>query len=288
MQKAAPLAALRGVTKTYQRFTLGPVDLTVPAGTIVGLVGENGAGKTTTLKILCGVDPAAAGTVSLLGGTPAEARARADLGVVFEDAYFYMTMNPTQIGKTLAGVFGPAWDGAYYAELLQRFALDGRQPMKEFSRGMRMKLSLASALAHRPRLLVLDEATAGLDPVVRGEMLDLFLEFIQDEGHAILMSSHITDDLEQVADSIAYLHKGRLLFQEDKDVLHERYGILRCPPAQLAALDPGVIVHTRQGAYSSETLVCDRAAARAALPGAVCDVASIDEIMRFYSGRDAQ
>ena len=282
------LAALCGVTKVYPRFTLGPIDLAVPAGTIVGLVGENGAGKTTALKILCGAVPATAGTASLLGGTPADAKARADLGVVFEDAYFYLTMTPAQIGKTLAGVYGGRWDGGCFAELLRRFELDPKQPMKEFSRGMRMKMSLASALAHRPRLLVLDEATAGLDPVVRGELLDLFMEFIQDEDHAILMSSHITADLEQVADSIAYLHKGRMLFQEDKDALHEQYGILRCPPAALAALDPAIIVHTRCSDYSAETLVSDRAAAARALPEAVCDKASIDDIMRFYSGRDAQ
>lgn len=282
------LAELRGVTKVYSRFTLGPIDLAVPAGTIVGLVGENGAGKTTALKILSGVNRPSGGTVTLLGADPADPRARADVGVVFEDAYFYQTMTAAQIGRTLAGVYGARWDAGYYAELLQRFALDPKQPMKEFSRGMRMKLSLASALAHRPRLLVLDEATAGLDPVVRGELLDLFLEFIQDEDHAILMSSHITDDLEQVADSIAYLHRGRLLFQQDKDTLHEHYGVLRCPPEQLAALDPGIIVHTRRGEYSAETLVTDRAAAAKALPEAVCDTASIDEIMRFYSGRDAQ
>ena len=282
------LAELRGVTKVYSRFTLGPIDLTVPAGTIVGLVGENGAGKTTALKILSGVNRPTGGTAALLGSTPADPKARMDLGVVFEDAYFYVTMTAAQIGRTLAGVYGARWDAGYYAELLHRFALDPKQPMKEFSRGMRMKLSLASALAHRPRLLVLDEATAGLDPVVRGELLDLFLEFIQDEDHAILMSSHITDDLEQVADSIAYLHKGRLLFHQNKDDLHEHYGVLRCPPAQLAALDPGIIVHTRKGEYSAETLVTDRAAAAKALPDAVCDTASIDEIMRFYSGRDAQ
>lgn len=282
------LAELSGVTKVYPRFTLGPIDLAVPAGSIVGLVGENGAGKTTALKILSGVCRPSGGTAALLGAAPDDPKARADAGVVFEDAYFYMTMTAAQIGRTLAGIYGARWDAEYYAELLQRFALDPKQPMKEFSRGMRMKLSLASALAHRPRLLVLDEATAGLDPVVRGELLDLFLEFIQDEDHAILMSSHITEDLEQVADSIAYLHKGRLLFHRNKDDLHERYGVLRCPPAQLAALDPGIIVHTRQGAYSAETLVSDRAAAAKALPEAVCDTASIDEIMRFYSGRDAQ
>lgn len=286
MQSAA--AALRGVEKHYQKFILGPLDLVVPAGSIVGLVGENGAGKTTALKLLCGVNPPDVGQAELLGGLPCSKEARAGLGAVFEDAYFYEGLTARQVGRTLAGIYGSRWDGALFAALLQRFGLDEKKKLKEYSRGMRMKLSLAGALAHHPRLLVLDEATAGLDPVVRGELMDLFLEFIQDEDHAILMSSHITADLEQVADSIAYIHQGKLLFQEDKDVLLERYGILRCAASDLSRLDPQLVVHTRHSAFGCESLVTNRAAAAAALPEAVCDRAGIDDIMRFYSGRDAQ
>lgn len=285
---AATAAALRGIEKHYPDFTLGPLDLVVPAGSIVGLVGENGAGKTTALKILCGVNPADAGQAELLGGSPASPEARAELGVVFEDAYFYESLTARQVGKSLAGMFGRRWDAALYARLLARFGLKDGQKIKEYSRGMRMKLSLASALAHHPRLLVLDEATAGLDPVVRGELLDLFLDFIQDEEHSILMSSHITADLEQVADYIAYLHKGQLLFQENKDELLQSYGILRCGADDLEKIDPGLRICTRQGAFGCETLVRQRSDVIAMLPGAVCDAAGIDDIMRFYSGRDAQ
>ncbi len=285
---AAMAAALRGIEKHYPDFTLGPLDLDIPAGSIVGLVGENGAGKTTALKILCGVNAADAGQAELLGAAPAGPKARTELGVVFEDAYFYESMTARQVGKSLAGVFGQRWDAALYARLLGRFGLKQDQKIKEYSRGMRMKLGLASALAHHPRLLVLDEATSGLDPVVRGELLDLFLEFIQDEEHSILMSSHITADLEQVADSIAYLHKGKLLFQENKDDLLQSYGLLRCSAADLERVDPSLRVFTRRSAYGCETLVRQRSAAAAQLPGAVCDAAGIDDIMRFYSGRDAQ
>lgn len=285
---AAMAAALRGIEKHYPDFTLGPLDLEVPAGSIVGLVGENGAGKTTALKILCGVTPADAGRAELLGGSPASPAVRAEVGVVFEDAYFYESMTARQVGRSLAGIFARRWDAALYARLLARFGLKEGQKIKEYSRGMRMKLSLASALAHHPRLLVLDEATSGLDPVVRGEMLDLFLDFIQDEEHSILMSSHITSDLEQVADSIAYLHKGQLLFQENKDELLQSYGVLRCAAADLERLDPALRVFTRRNAFGCETLVRRRAEAAAQLPRAVCDAASIDDIMRFYSGRDAQ
>lgn len=153
---------------------------------------------------------------------------------------------------------------------------------------MRMKLSLATALAHDPELLILDEATAGLDPVVRGELLDLLLDFIQDEQHSVLMSSHITSDLEQVADAIAYLHHGQLLFCENKDDLLQEYGLLRCAETDLARLPEGCAVYTRRGAFGCETLVKDRTAAHTALPDAVCDSASFDDIMRFYNGRDAQ
>jgi len=277
---ATILAALRGIKKQYSQFTLGPLDLAVPAGSIVGLVGENGAGKTTALKLLCGVNPADSGTVTAPG--------HEELGAVFEDAYFYEGMTAHQVGRTLAGVFGPRWDDGAYRGYLARFGLKEEQKIKEYSRGMRMKLSLASALAHHPRLLVLDEATSGLDPVVRGELMDLFLDFIQDEGRSILISSHITADLEQVADSIAYLHHGQLLFHENKDDLMQEYGILRCTQGELEKLDPACRIHTRRGAFGCETLVKNRGAVREALPGAVCDAAGIDDIMRFYSGRDTQ
>ena len=285
---AANAAALRGITKQYKDFTLGPVDLTVPAGSIVGLIGENGAGKTTLLKILCGVNRADSGTAELLGGSPADPAARARLGVVFEDAFFYGSFTAAQVGRSLAGVYGARWNGEAYNGYLRRFGLDTGKRLKEYSRGMGLKLSLAATLAHDPELLVLDEATAGLDPVVRGELMDLFLEFIQDERHSIIMSSHITADLEQVADSITYLHNGQLLFCENKDDLLQSYGVLHCSESALASLPAGLVVFTKSGAYGCESLVKDRRAVQEFLPEAVCDAAKLDDIMRFYSGRDAQ
>ena len=285
---AATIAALRGVTKQYKDFTLGPIDLAVPAGSIVGLMGENGAGKTTLLKILCGVNRADSGEMALLGSSPADPAARAKIGVVFEDAFFYESFTAAQVGRSLAGVFGTRWDAAAFTECLHRFGLNEGKKMKEYSRGMRLKLSLAAALAHDPELLVLDEATAGLDPVVRGELLDLFLEFIQDERHSIIMSSHITTDLEQVADSIAYLHNGQLLFHENKDDLLQAYGVLHCGEEALTSLPAELVVSTKRGAFGCESLVKDRSAVREVLPDAVCDAAKLDDIMRFTSGRDAQ
>lgn len=281
-------ATLRGVTKQYPKFALGPIDLALPAGSIVGLIGENGAGKTTLLKLLSGVNRPDSGEITLLGSTPDDPAARARIGVVYEESFFYMGLTLARIGRSMAGMYGSAWDAKLYAQLLERFQLDPKQKLKDFSRGMRMKARLATAMAHRPDLLILDEATSGLDPVVRGELLDLLLEFIQDERHTVLMSSHITADLEQVADSIACLHGGKLLFHENKDELLQHYGLLRCPDEDLRRLDRAAIVYTRKGAFGSETLVSDRAAVAAALPHAVCDAAGLDDIMRFYSGRDAQ
>ena len=187
---AEPLAAaLHGVAKHYHGFTLGPLNLEIPAGSIVGLIGENGAGKTTLLKLLTGVNRPDSGTVELLGATPDDAAVRAKIGVVFEDAFFYGSFNAAQVARSLAGMYGARWNADSFSAYLRRFGLDAGKKLKEYSRGMRLKLSLAAALAHDPELLVLDEATAGLDPVVRGELMDLFLEFIQDERHSIIMSS---------------------------------------------------------------------------------------------------
>lgn len=281
-------AALRGIIKQYKSFTLGPIDLSVPAGSIVGLIGENGAGKTTLLKILCGVNRADSGTVALLDGAPTDPAARARIGVVFEDAFFYGSFTAAQVGRSMAGVYGVRWNAETFAGYLRRFGLDAGKKLKAYSRGMRLKLSLAAALAHDPELLVLDEATAGLDPVVRGELMDLFLEFIQDERHSIIMSSHITADLEQVADSIAYLHNGQLLFHENKDELLQSYGVLHCGEGALTSLPSDLVIFTKRGAFGCESLVKSRATVREFLPDAVCDAAGLDDIMRFYSGRDAQ
>lgn len=285
---AVNAAALRGIIKQYKSFTLGPIDLSVPAGSIVGLIGENGAGKTTLLKILCGVNRADSGTVALLDGAPTDPAARARIGVVFEDAFFYGGFTAAQVGRSMAGVYGARWNAETFAGYLRRFGLDAGKTLKEYSRGMRLKLSLAAALAHDPELLVLDEATAGLDPVVRGELMDLFLEFIQDERHSIIMSSHITADLEQVADSIAYLHNGQLLFHENKDELLQSYGVLHCGEGALTFLPSDLVIFTKRGAFGCESLVKSRATVREFLPDAVCDAAGLDDIMRFYSGRDAQ
>lgn len=276
---------VRGLAKHYQDFTLGPLDLTVPNGSIVGLVGENGAGKTTTLKSILNAIRPDGGSIRVLGGSGADKAVRARLGVVFEDAFFYETCTPAEVGKAL-GRIQPGWDAGEYSRLLREFELPEKKLIKDMSRGMRMKFRLAAALAHRPDLLILDEATSGLDPVVRGEVLELLQAHVLSENHSVLLSSHITADLEKIADSIAYIHKGRLLFQMDKDALLESYGILRCPAANMDALPPELVVHRRAGGFGGEALVREAEKVRRLLPNAVVDRASIDEIMQFYTAKD--
>lgn len=278
---------IRGLCKHYEDFSLENLDLTVPTGTIVGFVGENGAGKTTTLKAIFGAIRTDGGSIEVLGCTDPDRLDKSQIGVVMEDSFFYETLTPRQVNSIMKSL-QPGWDSAEFARLLNDYQLPEKKLIKDMSKGMRMKFRLATALAHRPKLLILDEATSGLDPVVRGEVLDYLRDYIQDENHSVLMSSHITSDLEKVADSIAYLHKGRLLFQMDRDELLEKYGVLRCSPEQLEVLDNRLKVATRKTGFTCETLVSDAAAARRALPDAVIDRASIEDIMQFYTGRDAQ
>lgn len=276
---------VRGLCKHYKDFSLQNVDLTVPRGTIVGFVGENGAGKTTTLKAIVGAIRADGGSISVLGGSAAGPETLARVGVVFEDAFFYESCTPQEVGHALSHI-QPGWDTTRYQALLAQFELPEKKLIKDMSRGMRMKFRLAAALAHAPELLILDEATSGLDPVVRGEVLDLLQEYIQDESHSVLMSSHITSDLEKIADSIAYIHGGRLLFQMDKEELFEAFGVLKCSREKVDALPLDLVVAIRQGGFGCEALVRRPAAVRACLPGAVLDRASIEDIMQFYTGRD--
>ncbi len=248
---------IRGLTKHYKGFTLGPLDLTVPGGTICGLVGENGAGKSTTMKLILGVCEADSGSVTVLGrDNHAEAfiRTKADLGVVLDDPGIPQCLTALQVGKIMAGIY-PNWDADAYAELCRKFALPTNKKFKDYSRGMKMKQGLAVALAHHPKLLLLDEATSGLDPVVRDELIDMLLDFARDEDHAVLVSSHIVSDLEKLCDTIAFLHKGKLLLCEDKDALRDEYALWHGTAEQLAELDDSAILSRRTTPYGAEALV---------------------------------
>lgn len=275
------------LSKHYKDFSLKDVNFAVPMGTIVGFVGENGAGKTTTLKAILGCLRLDSGKITVLGGEPTSNKVLAQVGVVFEDAFFYEDMTSNEVGRCLAGI-QPGFNKGEYTRLLSAFSLPGDKLIKEMSRGMRMKLRLAAALAHKPRLLILDEATSGLDPVMRSEMLDILRDYIQDEAHSVLISSHITSDLEKIADSIVYIQNGHILFQMNKDELMEDYGIVRGSESQLALLPDRLIAARRRSSFGCEALVKNRREVAKQLPGAVIDRATIDEIMEFYARRDKQ
>jgi len=277
------LIEIRGLSKCYHDFALENVDLTVPAGCIVGLIGENGAGKTTTLKAILNIVHPDSGEIRLMGKDPSDPESRLQVGTVFEDSYFHDCLNITKISRIM-GKICVNWDEKMFLNYCRRFRLSEEKTVGEFSRGMRMKLSLATALSRHPRLLILDEATSGLDPVVRRQILDLFLEFIQDESCSILMSSHITDDMEKVCDQIAYLHNGRMIFQENKDELLESMAILQCSKNNMDRLPADLVISRSDGAFGSAALIRRRTELRRLFPDAVLEKPSLEDIMRFYSG----
>ena len=225
---------LNHISKSFGEFSLKNVTLAIPAGTICGLVGENGAGKSTLIRILMGALRPDSGTAAELGvdvSAPEFLNAKEDIGVVLDEATYRR------------------WEQDTFDAYCRRFALPEKTAFKDYSRGMKMKLTIAVALSHQAQLLVLDEATAGLDPIVRDEILELFNEFTRDETHSVLISSHILSDLEKLCDYIAFLHQGRLLFCEEKDALLEQYGIFNDTAEQAEALMPEAIVSMETTPY---------------------------------------
>lgn len=247
---------LKNLSKSYPGFELKDLNLTLPAGTIMGLVGENGAGKSTTMKLLLGMIRPDGGSINVLGESDLRARPqiKEEIGVVMEDVSFPTIMKIDEIGKVMAGIYRN-WDAAEFARMVKVLRIPEDKKFFEMSRGNRMKTGFACALAHHPRLLLLDEATSGLDPVVRDELLDILMDFTRDENHSILMSSHIVSDLEKACDYVCFLHDGRILLTEEKDLIREQYGKLQVTPEQLAELDPAAIIGRRTTPYGTEVIV---------------------------------
>ncbi len=242
--------------KSFPGFTLDLPELTLPAGAILGLVGENGSGKSTTIKLILDIANADEGSIRLLGQDTPEGRllAKQDIGVVLDEVGIPQALKASQIGSIMAGIY-QNWDQPLFESYLERFQIPGTKRFRTFSRGMKMKLGLAIALSHHAKLLILDEATSGLDPVIRDEILDIFLDFTREEDHSILISSHIVSDLEKLCDYIAFLHHGRLMLFEEKDRLLEEFGLLHCTAEQLAALPAQAIRGKKGSPYGMEALV---------------------------------
>lgn len=273
---------LNQVCKTFQksRFTLDNVTFSVPYGSIMGFVGENGAGKTTTIGCILNTVSKDSGMIKLFGKElqDDDTDTREKIGVVYDGDNFPGYLSAEELSKIMEEVY-TTWDKAQYQKYLSDFKLPARQKIKHYSRGMTMKLAVAVALAHHPQLLILDEATSGLDPVMRDEMLDVFLDFVQEEHHAILLSSHITGDLEKIADYITFIHNGKLIMTVSKNDLVYQYAVMRCRESQFLALDPGDIIAWRKRDFQIDVLVSDGKAAQRKYKNIVTDHASIDEIM---------
>lgn len=280
---AENILEIHGLKKNYKSFTLGELSLELPRGVVLGLVGANGAGKTTLMKLILGLTRPDGGTIRLLGGTPANDRLRETIGVVYDELPVHGMLTSVKVGRVMAGIYR-GWDAEGYRNLCQKLELPDGKEIKDFSRGMKMKLSIAIALSHRAELLLLDEPTGGLDPIVRNEILDLFRDFMQDERHSILISSHITSDLSRMADYIAFLDRGQLLLTEDKDTLIEQYGLVRGKKNQWDEMKAGGFLGLREESYGYEALCRNREQTEADHPELVVGRADLDEIMGFVVG----
>ena len=274
--------AVSGLTKSYQDFVLDHVSFTVPGGSIVGLIGENGAGKSTTINAALGLVGKEDGMVSILGREELDGDVKEQIGVVFDGSNYPEILSPRKLNRVMKNIYR-TWDERTYFGLLKQFSLPYDKPIKQFSKGMKMKLAISAAFSHHSRLLILDEATSGLDPVVRDDILDMLMDFVQDEEHSILVSSHITSDLERIADKIVYIHNGEITYQGSKDSLTSSYCIVRG-----ATLPPEKREHAigiRQTVNGYECLMDLRHIG--GLPsGTVTENASINDIIVYMERND--
>lgn len=285
MEKTA--LELSSVSKHYKDFTLDNISFKVPQGSIVGLIGENGAGKSTTINAVLGLINKDSGTVTMLGKTDIDAVCKENIGVVFDGNNYPDMLTPKKLGKVFENIYS-SWNKKKYEELLKKFNLPLDKKIKKFSKGMKMKYAISVAFSHNSKLLILDEATSGLDPIMRDEILDMFLDFIQDEENSILVSSHITSDLEKVADYIVFIHNGKIVFSKPKDELLENYGIIKCGASLFDEIDKEKIIAYRKQDYEWQILVDDRQSAKKKYPKALIVPASIDEIMLMYVKGEAK
>ncbi|MCR5739902.1 MAG: ABC transporter ATP-binding protein [Lachnospiraceae bacterium] len=283
MDEVKKVIELKNVTKDYGDFKLDNVSFAVPEGTVCGFIGQNGAGKTTTISLILDVIKRDSGEITLFGESVNKDTAylREDVGVVFDEMGFHEFMTGRDINIMMKNIY-KNWDEEAFFENLKKFSLPSKKNCGAFSRGMRMKLQIAVALSHNARLLIMDEPTSGLDPIVRNEMIGIFREFVVEEDHTILLSSHITSDLEKIADEVVFIDGGKIVLSGNKDEILEKHGILKCKKDELSKVSDSLIVHSEISEYGAEALVNDRHAAEKLYPGMVIERAELEQIMIHY------
>lgn len=272
---------IKNLKKKYDdKFELGKIDIAIQKGVIVGLIGENGAGKTTLIKSMLNIIKIDSGEIKIFGKDykKEEKEIKEDIGVVLDNMFFPELLNAKDINNVMKDVY-KNWDSELYFSYLKEFDLPDNKPLKSMSKGMRKKLEIATALAHKPKLLILDEPTSGLDPVVRNEVLDIFLKFIEDEEHSILLSTHITSDLEHIADEIIFIDKGKKVLQKSRDEIIDNYGILKCDIDYFSNIDKKDMVAYKKTKYAYEILVNDKEQASKKYHNCVIDKITLEDLM---------
>ncbi len=274
---------VENLSKKFDDFLLDKVSFYVPKGNIVGLIGENGAGKSTTINAMLDIIERDSGNVYILDSEKNKISnsIREKIGVVFDENNFPEDLTPQKLNNVLKAIYFN-WEEKKFSEFIEKFNLPKNKKIKNFSRGMKMKLSISVALSHKAELLVLDEATSGLDPIVRDDILDILLDFVQDEKNSILISSHITSDLEKVADYIVFIHKGKVIFEETKDNLIYNYGIMKCKTKEFDSVDKKDIIRFRKMDYGYEILIKNKNEMERKYPNFVMDNIKIEDIMLMY------
>lgn len=274
---------IRNLSKKFKDFSLNNLNFSIPRGVIMGLIGENGAGKSTTINCILNEIEKSDGEIYVFGKDHIlnETEIKDKLGVVFDENHFPDIFTPNEIGKYMSGIYSN-WDWPMYNKYLKQFELPESKRIKDFSKGMKVKLAFAVALSHRAEFLILDEATSGLDPIVRDDILDILIDFVQDENHSVLVSSHITSDLEKIADYITFLHNGNIIFSYRKDDLIDNYGIISCGTSMFEKINKSDTIAYRKEDYQYKVLVNDRKSAAKKYSEAIIEPATIEEIMLFY------
>lgn len=275
---------VKNLCKSYGDFKLENINLSLPKGTILGFIGENGAGKSTTIKCMLDLIQKDCGEITFFHESLEKnpKKVKEDIGVVFDDCYFHDTLNLKQINQMMKYAYSQ-WDEKQFYTYALKFDLPIKKALKTYSRGMRMKLSLAVALSHHAKLLILDEPTSGLDPVIRSEILDVFLEFIQDEEHAIMLSTHITSDLDKIADYICFIHNGKILFTSEKDRLLENYAKVKGDLKLLEELNQNAFIYIEKSAFSFEGMIDDVASWKQHYPNLTYEKPTLEEIMIYHT-----